>query len=84
MNAVRIRTTLTSDTPHLPELRPFVGRPVEIIVLADDPAGVRPPTASWEEVTEALRQLREAGTYDFDALRDQNECDLKHAGDHLR
>ncbi len=32
MTPIRIRTTLTSDTPHLPELGPLVGHEVEIEV----------------------------------------------------
>jgi hypothetical protein len=32
MNAIHIHTTLTSDVLHLPELKPFVGKAVEIIV----------------------------------------------------
>jgi hypothetical protein len=35
MNAIRIRTTLNSETLHLPELKPLLGKPVEIIVLED-------------------------------------------------
>ncbi len=35
MNAIRIRRKLESDTPHLPELKPLVGKNVEIIVLDD-------------------------------------------------
>ena len=40
MSAIRIRRTLDSDTLHLPELRPFIGRTVEIIVeeVVPDPA----------------------------------------------
>jgi hypothetical protein len=33
MNAIRIRRKLESDTPHLPELRPLVGKNVEIVVV---------------------------------------------------
>ena len=40
MAAIRIRRTLDSDTLHLPELRPLIGRTVEILVeeAAPDPA----------------------------------------------
>jgi len=38
MNPIRIRTTITSDTLHLPELQPLVGRAVEITVRDDGPA----------------------------------------------
>jgi hypothetical protein len=30
MSAIRIRKTLDSDTLHVPELRPYIGRTVEI------------------------------------------------------
>lgn len=38
--AIRIRRTLDSDTLHLPELRPLIGRTVEIVVeeAPPDPA----------------------------------------------
>jgi hypothetical protein len=39
MNAIRITQKLESDTLYLPQLRPFVGREVEIIVLETSPAG---------------------------------------------
>jgi hypothetical protein len=32
MNAIRIETTIDSDTLHLPQLKPLVGKSVEIIV----------------------------------------------------
>ena len=35
MNAIRIRKQLTSHTLELPELAPFVGRVVEIFVIAE-------------------------------------------------
>jgi len=35
MLAIRVKHKLTSETLHLPELRPLVGKNVEIIVLAD-------------------------------------------------
>jgi hypothetical protein len=35
MNAIRIRTRIESETLTLPELKPLIGRAVEIIVLDD-------------------------------------------------
>jgi hypothetical protein len=32
MNAIRIRKQLQSDTLHLPELRPWIGKTVEIVI----------------------------------------------------
>jgi len=39
MNTIRIRKTIDSDTLHLPELRPLIGRTVEIVIeeKADTP-----------------------------------------------
>ena len=41
MNALKVRRRVESETLHLPELRPFFGKEVEIIVLEterkDDP-----------------------------------------------
>lgn len=42
---------------------------------------VRPGTGDWDAFVKAAAALR--ATYDFDAIRDQNECDLRHANDHL-
>jgi hypothetical protein len=84
VNAIRIQTTLTSDTLHLPELKPLVGRPVEIIILdAAEPPLVQPGTGDWEAAARAAKALRESG-YDFDAWREQREFDRQHAEDHLR
>ncbi|HET6572833.1 MAG TPA: hypothetical protein VFG68_04465 [Fimbriiglobus sp.] len=38
MNAIHIHKTLDSDTLHLPELRPLIGRRVEIVVREEQPA----------------------------------------------
>ena len=35
MNAIQIRKQLDSDTIHLPELKPFIGKTVEIVVRED-------------------------------------------------
>jgi hypothetical protein len=45
MSAIRIRTRIDSDTLTLPELRPFIGRTVEI-VIEDAPAEV-PAEEFW-------------------------------------
>ena len=45
---------------------------------------IRPGTGDWDTAAEAARQLREAGTYDFDAWREQRAFDLKYAEDHLK
>ena len=35
MNALRIRTHVSSDTLHLPDLKQLIGKDVEIIVLVE-------------------------------------------------
>jgi hypothetical protein len=81
MNAIRIRTTVDSETLHLPELRPLVGRTVEIIVLDEESAADSKSGATdWDDAMRAVDELQD---YDFDALRRQRECDLQHAKDHL-
>jgi len=83
MNAIRIRKTIDSETLHLPELRPLLGRTVEIIVIEEEMAStIRPGTGDWQAAEKAARELRETG-YDFDAWRELREYDLKHANDHL-
>jgi hypothetical protein len=37
-NAICVRTTLESDPMRIPELLPFVGKRVQIIVVEDEPA----------------------------------------------
>jgi hypothetical protein len=79
MNAIRVRKKLDSDTLHLPELRPLVGRTVEIIVLAEEMAPVvRPGTGDWDAAEKAVRKIKD---YDYNALREQDECDRRHANE---
>jgi hypothetical protein len=85
MNPIRIRTTLQSDTLHLPELKPLIGRPVEIIDRDESAAAdARPGTGDWDAAARAAQALRERGTYDFDAWREQRDFDASHADDHRR
>jgi hypothetical protein len=87
MNAIRIRRKLESDTLHLPELQPFVGKAVEIIVLEDsgdrglEPAGLIPGTGDWKAVLEAAQHLKD---YDYQAQVDQDVCDIRDAEERFR
>ena len=38
MKAIRIKQKLDSETLHLPQVRPLLGKQVEIIALEDEPA----------------------------------------------
>jgi hypothetical protein len=80
MNAVRIRRQLDSDTLHLPELRPLIGKRVEIIVLEEQLPEIIPGTGDWEAARKAVEDLE---NYDFEAYKKQREYDLLHAKDHL-
>ena len=82
MNAVRIHRKLESDTLHLPELKPLIGKTVEIIVLEEPVLAFTPGTGGWDAAEKAAEELRESG-YDFDAWRKQRNYDLEHAKDHL-
>lgn len=80
MNAVRIRCKLESDTLHLPELKPLIGKTVEIIVLDESGLAIVPGSGSWDDAMKAVAELED---YDFDACRKQREYDAQHAKDHL-
>jgi hypothetical protein len=80
--AIRIQKRIESETLHLPELRPLIGREVEIIVHETEEAAAPAGTGDWEAAARAARELQETG-YDFDAWRDQREYDLKHSQDRL-
>lgn len=73
---IRIRTLLSSDTPHLPELAPLVGRRVTITV-EEEPAelAVAPGSGDWAALERAARGLQ-ASTYDWDAWREQRDAEL--------
>jgi hypothetical protein len=79
MSAIRIRRTLDSETLCLPELRPLLGKDVEIIVLVEDKLPERPPDKElWDAALKAAESLRASG-YDFDAWKKQREFDRKRA-----
>ena len=81
MNAIRIRKTIDSETLHLPELKPLVGRTVEIIVLEEETRStIRPGTGDWQAAMKAVEELED---YDSDAVSRQRDYDRKHAKDHL-
>ena len=127
MEPIRIRTKVESDTLHLPQLQPLIGRTVDITIAASpapavmeafyEAVGRIPETeADWQNRRETLaawradprfepywpvidhmlttdfasaqrgraaEAARGLSDYDFDAWRQQRECDRLHAGDHL-
>lgn len=78
MNAIRIFRKLDSETLQLPELKPLIGKNVEIIVL--ETPNVMPGTGDWDAALKAVEELED---YDFDAYRRLREYDREHAKDHL-
>jgi hypothetical protein len=66
MNAVRIRRRLESDTLYMPELKPLVGKMVEILVLEEAAPAITPGTGDWDAAFKAVLELED---YDFDAFR---------------
>ncbi len=76
MTAIRIETTIDSDTLHLPQLKPLVGKTVEIIVREKVAPLVTPATSDWAAVETAVLELE---NYDFDAYRDARELELRQA-----
>jgi hypothetical protein len=80
MKTVKLRRVVESDTLHLPELKPFIGKTVEITVEEQPAAAVTPGTGDWDAALQAAYDLED---YDFDAVREQRDYDLKHANDHL-
>ncbi|MFL5242118.1 MAG: hypothetical protein ACJ8FY_08415 [Gemmataceae bacterium] len=71
---------LESETLHLPELRPLIGKTVEIVIQEENTPAITPVTGDWDAAMKAVRELEE---YDFDAYQKQREYDLRHAKDHL-
>ena len=71
MNAIRITKRIDSDMLHVPELRPLIGREVEIIVL--HPAAPERISASefWKQrtVDELAAAQGVSGPVPFECLR---------------
>ena len=76
MTTIRIRKTIDSETLRLPELRPFIGQTVDIVIGESTPAGtgITPGQGDWDTVLTASRQLVD---YDDQAQIDQDACDLR-------
>jgi hypothetical protein len=67
------------------ERRIAAGKTVEITVVEKEPTtGLAPGHGNWDAVAQAARELVANGTYDFDAVRHQDEIDLHHAEDHIK
>jgi hypothetical protein len=47
------------------------------------PPALRPGSGDWDAAAKAAAELRASDGIDYEAIREQNECDLRHANDHL-
>ena len=77
MSVIHIHRHLNSDI--LPELRPLIGKTVDIIVRRAEVPAVTPGTGDWSAWPAALNDLAD---YDFNVWKTQREYDLQHANDH--
>jgi hypothetical protein len=83
MDAIRINTTLDSDTLYLPQVRPLIGKSVEIIVreeagtVGQRQNGRHPQRDAWKAALASLADL----DIDWDAFRRQREFDVRSASD---
>jgi hypothetical protein len=75
---VRICRKLDSETLYLPELKPLIGKTVEIIVQEERAGEITPGTGDWVAAQRAAQRLQETG-YDFDAWHQQREYELSRA-----
>ena len=73
MTAIRIETTIDSETLHLPQLKPLVGKSVEIIVREKGSSTATPAISDWAAVESAALGLVD---YDFKAYREIRDAEL--------
>jgi hypothetical protein len=76
MTAIRIETTINSETLHLPQLKPLVGKSVEIIVRERVIPLVTDGRGDWTAVEAAVLGLDD---YDFHAYREIRNAELHEA-----
>lgn len=74
MTAIRIHKQIDSETLHLPELKPFVGRRVEIIIMEEETA----PVTAKEEAWKAFFAQHGCDLVDPEVYRAQREYDQLH------
>ncbi len=77
MSAIRIQRRIDSETLHLPEVKPLIGKTVEIVITEQPQA--EEPADRWQ----ALRELVGADLIDPEVYKRQREFDRQHMNDHL-
>jgi hypothetical protein len=76
MNAIRIETTINSETLYLPQLTPLLGKDVEIVVKEIAKPVIHPATVDLTTMEAAATGLQD---YDFDAWRESRDVELREA-----
>jgi hypothetical protein len=74
MIAIRIETTIDSETLHLPQLRPLLGKNVEITIRERVAPMVTEGSSDWGTVEAAALELED---YDFQAYREARAAELR-------
>jgi hypothetical protein len=77
MSAISIRKKIVSETLYLPELKPLIGKTVEILVTEQSPS--EEPADRWQ----ALQEIAGADLLDPEVYKRQREFDRQHMNDHL-
>jgi hypothetical protein len=83
MDAIHIRKQIDSETLTLPELRPFIGSTVEILIQQAAPTSEKVISGSpeWEAVMAAAQSLHD---YDYQAQADRDACDIGDAREQVK
>jgi hypothetical protein len=83
MSAIHIRKQIDSETLILPELRPFIGSTVEIVIQKAAPTSVCdiPGSPEWEAIMAAAQSLED---YDYQVKADQDACDISDAREQVK
>jgi hypothetical protein len=76
MAAIHIETMINSETLHLPQLKPLVGKKVEITVREKCAPIVTPGGSDWAGMEMAFREIED---YDFEAWRALRDTELRQA-----
>ena len=74
MSPIRIETMVDGDTLYLPQLLPFMGKPVEILVRERVVPLISPSTSGWSEVEAAVMSLE---GYDSDAWHQLRSVEIQ-------
>jgi hypothetical protein len=74
MSTIRIETHIDSETLFLPQLKPMVGKDVEIVVREKSIPIISPGRSAGQVIESDLLELDD---YDFDAYRAARECEVR-------